>query len=697
MYANVIDPLIKVLRQTLALAAEFDHTQKQRTTLRTVLRKLMVIKELHSTSFISVTGTQGAGKTRLLKELYGLDGWLEDNAGRGEKRPLFILEDDVNEPKAIGVTVDGKRVEIDRETLTRELRSFSDSEQYLLLRLYVPRRHFDSGFGFLLLPGYEHMNPGNQLWQREMRDTLRHSMGSILVTDQTRMADCATITILSDLMQHCFESRSPVIAISRTEGRSAAELDALRASAAEVCRVDAAEHDRVVCTGVGDAWREQWMPLLLDAVRKHSRPSREVNRQRLEDLSCVVDEELEEAITLLRELIIAVDDRSQAQAVLLNQMMTSFRNSSEVYRRRYERQLRERSSSYASLASRAAQQAYVANEQGLRNRIGNFVSGDDDRFVKRIESHWRSQGTRTPLDVTYLALSDMAMHNLQLGYERGEVPPEDQVCQISQQGMPALLGYGCGAGTVKLFCDERELDPAQLQGSLRLLLQRSPAAVDALDRQRAESQEIRHALKLLPTLSMEYLRVAHAAVLAVEPGRLPDSNIQKVEPETVVEQIQQGLPKIAETTQDLLKAVLSIGAVDLAIDGTLNLPTILAGGGVAGLGATLSGAAAGVITLAYMGHKVTQAMHQYDSEQKNFIGYCMDQLASYQVEKTLQLYDDVIEQMEERLAHNLSLAYGVDQEMFSERDALARAMHALGIARRDLTAEIDRVQLRYLA
>lgn len=695
MYADVIDPVIKVLRQTLSLAAEFDRTQKQRSTLRTVLRKLMVIKELHTTSFVSVTGTQGAGKTRLLKEIYGLDGWLDDNAGRGEKRPLFVLESDCSEPRATGVTVEGIEVQIDRETLTRELRSFSDSEQYLLLRLYVPRRHFDPGFGFLLLPGYERMNPDNQLWQREMRDTLRHSMGSVLVTDQTRMADCATTTILDDLMQQCFESRAPIIAISRTEGRTEAERQTLRTSAADVCRVDASELDRVVCTGVGDAWREQWMPVLLEAAHKYSRSSRDVNRQRLEDLSSVVDVELEEAFTLLEELISKVDGRGRAQDLLLNEMLARFRKSSDNYRRRYERELRERSSSYASLATRSACEGYVANEQGIRNKIVNFLSGDDGRFVRRIEQNWSRQGSRTPLDVTYLALSDMAMKKLQLGYQGAQVPEEDQVRQISQQGMPALLGYEGSSGTVQLFGEQ--IDPAQLQGSLRLLLQRSPSSVDTLDRQRVESREISNALELLPTLSMEYLRVAHTAVLAVEPGRLPMSNVQKIEPETVVEQIREGLPKLTATTQDLMKAVLSIGAVDLAIDGTFNLPTILTGGGAVGLGATLSGAAAGVITLGFVAYKVTQAMHQYDSEQKNFIGFCMDQLASHQVEKTLQLYDDVIEEMEGRLSHNLRAAYGVDREMFTERDALARAMYALQIARRDLTAEIDRVQQRYLA
>jgi hypothetical protein len=160
----------------------------------------------------------------------------------------------------------------------------------------------------------------------------------------------------------------------------------------------------------------------------------------------------------------------------------------------------------------------------------------------------------------------MANRNLQLGYKGGEVPSPDQVRQISEQGIPALLGYEDSTGTVQLF--GQNVDPAQLQRSLRLLLQRNPSSEESLDRQMMESREITHALELIPTLSMEYLRVAHAAVLAVGPSSLPSSNVQKVEPETVVEQIKEALPKIAHTTQDVMKTILSIGAVDLAIDGS---------------------------------------------------------------------------------------------------------------------------------
>lgn len=698
MYADVIDPVIKVLRETLRLARDFERPQKQLTTLQTVLRKLMVIRELHTTWFVSVAGTQGAGKTRLMQELYGLDNWLDDNAGRGERRPLFILESDCNQPYASGITAEGLEERIDRETLTMELRSFSDGVRYQLLRLYVPRRHFTPGFGFLLLPGYERENSSNHVWQREMRDTLRHSMGSILVTDQTRMADHATVSILDDLIKNCFNNRSPIIAISRTEGRTDDERETLRGTAAELCRVNTQEMDRVVCTGVGEAGRQQWLPMFLAALNRYTMASDEVNRQRLEDLAAVVDGELEEAAAMLEELVGEAAIRVSGQDLLLDSLMNKFRESAEKYRRGLERQLRERSQAYACLATESARKQYVAEEEGFENKVRNFCSGlmlnsseIEQRFVDRVISNWSSQAERTPSEVTYLALSDMAGRKLRLG----SVPAESNLVQASSQGMPSLLGYEGSAGAVKLF--EEGVDSEQLQNSLRLLLQQASPEVDLLDRNRAGSREISTALELLPTLTMEFMRVAQAAVLAVEPGSLPELRQQPIEPEKVMEQIGKGLTDMMQSTKEIMSTVLAISAVDVGLDGSLDIATVLAGGQVAGLGGQLSVAAAGLIALGYAGFKVSQAVHQYDTEKKNFIAYCIDHLASQQVEKTLQTYDDVIEQLQDRLTQNLSRAYGIDKELFSERDAMARALYSLKIARRDLSVEIDRAQCRYLA
>jgi hypothetical protein len=262
--------------------------------------------------------------------------------------------------------------------------------------------------------------------------------------------------------------------------------------------------------------------------------------------------------------------------------------------------------------------------------------------------------------------------------------------------MLQLLGYEGNGSTVQLF-DHKVDDTKKLQNSLRLLLRDASSTEDILDQQHADSKQISIALDLLPTLGMEFIRVAQASILAIEQGRLPELHQRPIEPKEIMEQINQGLSGMMGSTKEIVNTILAISAVDISLDGSFDIPTLIAGGQVAGLGATLSSAAAGLIALGYVGFKLSQAVHQFDNEQKNFIAYCIDDLASQQIAKTLQIYDEVMEELEERLINNLSRAYGIDKELFSERDAMARVLHSLKSARRDLATEIDRAQNLCLA
>lgn len=703
MYAHLIDPVIKVLRGILDLTATFEQTHKERTLLISLLRKLMAMRELHTYWFVSVTGTQGAGKTRLMQELYGLEGWLVDNAGRGERRPLFIVEKDCTVPFAVGVKQDGTEVPIDRETLIKELRSFADKDQYLMLRLYVPVRYAQEGFGFLLLPGYERLNSSNQDWQKEMREVLRHSIGSILVTDQTRLANEATVKILNDLMMGCLSNRSPIVAISRTEGLSAEDREQLRDSAAAVCHVDSSEKERIVCTGVGNEYREQWLPLLKTAMERYTKGSLEARVERVDDLAIVVDTELEQAVTLLDGLIGSECTQATGQQFLLDDMMKKFRDSAEKYRRELERKLRAHSQSYARLATEKARSSYENEEEGFINKTGNFFkklswqnSDIEKRFRERIISAWQSPDAKlSPLDITYRALSEQANKKLKFHYEETKNLANGSIINLVKTGgIPKLLGYEERGKAIQPFGSE--VDLVQLQNCLRLLLQENNSTIDTLDRIRAQSGEFDKALELLPALSMEFMRLAQASQLVIEGGTVPDRTKVAVEPKKIMEHINDELSSLTGGTKDIVKTVMAISVVDMGIDGSFDVGTILAGGEVVGLGATLSVAAAGLISLGYIGIQLSNEVYQHDVTQKNIISSCLDNLASDHVEKVLQTYDEIIETVSERLAKNLSRAYGIDPEKFSERDALARALYSLRNVRRDLATELSREKTRFM-
>lgn len=710
MYVERIDPIIAVLRQILRQARDFDRPQKEVAAVQAVLRKLMMIRELHSTWFVSIAGTQGAGKTNLLCELYGLQQWLIPNAGRGEKRPLFVIETQCVAPYATGITADGEEEEIDQKTLKAELDSFSGGMRYQLLRLYVPNKYFSEGFGFLLLPGYERRSSENGEWQDEMRDTLRHSMGSIMVTDQTRMADRATRVIIEDLVKSCLAGRAPLVAIARTEGKSEAEREELRQSAAQACGVEAEEMDRVICTGTGDAWREEWLPVFLDALKKYTKATNEVNRERLRDLASVVDERLETVVMMLEDMVGSVTVKTTGQDLLLVSMLDKFRAAADKYRTGLEKRLKERSKEYMRLATDSACRNYIAEEEGFSNKFNNLVarfklnSGEiEQRYMDRIISNWAEQDERNPSEIPFLALTDMAGKKLNLSYQKPGQLDEKDIRQLrKEQGrVPLLLGYDDGvagaepAGQLSIL--NKNVDGVQLAKTMQLLLQENaPADAQSLQHLRAHDREISETLDLLPTLAMEYVRVAQAGALAVGPDIVKSDDGKSLEVEKVSEEISESFEAKGEGAKSVLGIVTAIAAVDIGLDGEFDIGKVLLGQPLVGVGAHVAAAAVGIVGLGYLGFKVSQAVAQYDIEKKNYIALCMDSLAKQQIDHVLAHYDEVIEEMVDRLSDNLSRAYGIDKDRFSERDALARSLYSLSNARKQLNKEIDFAQVHYL-
>ncbi|PMX27526.1 MULTISPECIES: hypothetical protein [unclassified Pseudomonas] len=702
MYATLIDPVNEALRQILNIAVQFDRTNAEREKIRAVLRKLLVIREMHATYFICVGGTQGAGKTHLLRELYGLDDWLQDNPGRGECRPLFILERDCEASYARGVDEYGEEHEINQETLAKELRSFSTGERFLLLRLYVPRRHFSDGFGFLLLPGYERLSRTNSLWQEEMRDTLKHAMGSIMVTNANALATNATNEVLVDMLENALQGRQPIITIGRTEGKSDDERDTLRLSAAEACDVPAEELDRILCVGRGEEYRARWVPQLIEALAKYAQVPESVHHQRLTDLRSIVELELEAAVTLLESLVEDAGARASAQDALIDSILNKFRQSVISYRKKYQKSLHHYVDQYARQATASAKKAYGDEEEGWGNKLRTAkdffllnASETEQRFIDRINLHWENQAGQTPVDATYLALTHVANDLLALGHAPKEHLDAQALLSLRNEDQPGqYLGYEKADGGAISPLSNR-VDPQLLQKHVCLLLNET-SSENHLDTSTTRTQQFNTALQHLPALTMEYLRMSQGIALCRR-NVIDTSQLVNYDPVQLAKDIGETLPKFTQGAQQAIRALLAITAVDLAIDGSFDVIPILAGGAATGLGATLSVAATGLMGLGFIGYKAASSVHHYDVAKRNFIGASIEHFKDHLIETSLEHYDELMDMIETRIQRNLSLAYGVDIDQFAERDALARSLRALDVSRRNLETEIDRAHSRYLA
>src|SRR5471032_2368189 len=117
-----------------------------------VMRRLALAEIMHARWLIAVGGTQSAGKTTLVRSLYGVDNkWLPPNEGQGETLPILIEESDQHAaPQGYArMLVPDARAphQFIREDVSMEQPDFvaacrGQNAAVLLPILRVPRRYF---------------------------------------------------------------------------------------------------------------------------------------------------------------------------------------------------------------------------------------------------------------------------------------------------------------------------------------------------------------------------------------------------------------------------------------------------------------------------------------------------------------------------------------------------------------------------
>ena len=692
MSTGLIKNLENAVVGVLDVVAELDSRSVHRASLKSILRKLRITRELRSLYYICVAGSQSAGKTRLVRELYNLNGvheWLVDNQGRGERVPVFILEKDCAEPYAVGVRYKPNSEGSDEDTLDKEsfrriVNAYDVNDDYLFTKLYVPKQYYSAqNFGLVLLPGYEILNRDNAEWQELMRHTLIHSLGSVLVTDRTRIADNTQVKILDDLRSKYFPDRKPIIAVTKTEALEEQQLKDLASTVADVFEVPTHEHDRIICTGVkDDDYRRKWTRSLIDVVGKYALSSGGSGMARDEDLEYIVNNELDNVSAALRDEAASDGINEHLKERQVEKVRSSFRKASDRYRRGYAKELRRNMEDYASHTIKIATSKYIAEEEGLKAKLrqaGNFLtfqSGEhEQRFHNGIVDCWNSVNDKThsPLICDYRAITEMSRKELDIE------PPEEGI--LSHLPLQNLIGHK----TKAQFSDDKLLE---LRHDLRILMGNNLNENESNELQLFKSEQLDEVLRQLPAMTMEYVRITQA--LALRTPDLLNKELASFDFNALRAEIETELPQVQKSFGPLIKAIAAIMAVDVVIDGQVDVLNIITGGGsAAGLAGTLSMAAAGAITLGFIAYKTANQVQAYDVAKKGFIRESLRHFAESHIQKSLELYDDLMENLDDRMTRNLRLAYGLGGEL-TKHDSLMRNLYRLDVARTNVIKVLDR-------
>lgn len=239
------------------------------------LRKLFIASMMHDKRLICISGLQGAGKTTLMKNFYGInDGFMNVSLGRGERVPVLITEGNVSEPHIHAIAV--RENENDNYSKTEIIYQNDDIDEIIratkgedktimYVEIIVPYKHTNNeGVSFMLLPGFEKKN---EYWNNLIEFSVNSSDAAVFVFNETSFSNAANEEYLKRI-ETKFGS-NVIFAISGSDS-SLDDNAQVKNTCMEVLNVK--EPDRVVCVGqYNDAEKnDAWIAAFKTALDKYA-------------------------------------------------------------------------------------------------------------------------------------------------------------------------------------------------------------------------------------------------------------------------------------------------------------------------------------------------------------------------------------------------------------------------------------------
>jgi hypothetical protein len=378
--------------------------------LVSVTRRLTLTDVLSKQSVIAIAGSQGAGKTTLVKSLYELDDtWLVGNEGRGERSPVLILESpDINEPVAtvlmqslqeINGQLEYVQQDVDVSPADFHRAVLGELPGQLLPKLTLPSRYFNgNACGLLLLPGHETITKRNLSWQVLVRQSLVGSDMCIIVTDETRLANNEQTKILDDFRSN-LDGASPIVVITKTEGKSAEALASLVISASEAFALstEASKH-RVICSSTQRESMSEWKGKLAAAMEELTQIQQKFRARQLHQLHDILSEELSEVlIDIDMATRIAIVNSKVDYGGPVQDILAAFDSGKNRLRRAYLKELKISLEDYCIDSTQLALKVLTEREEGLLNQVGNTwrwlrtTTGERENIIPQyVQNSWQA-------------------------------------------------------------------------------------------------------------------------------------------------------------------------------------------------------------------------------------------------------------------------------------------------------------------
>jgi hypothetical protein len=421
MIERADSPLDELVDGLIRLRGRLDEFGVPNEKFTHVVRTLHHARMLDGLRLVAVAGGQGAGKTTLVRTLYPeAEGWLAPNLGRGEKIPVCVVEvPEQATPRAVAVFRRGADI-VERVFRPEEIEDWQrvlrgGEPDVLMARLEVSPSVWRSSFaGFVLLPGFERMDG---YWQTLMRVVLSTSKAAVVVADEGRLADGMQERIVEDLRgTGADDAADVVVALSRCDGEDAETLRELTLQAGKVFGVPA---EKVVPFGPDRDDPKGWMDRFVKTVGDILPAADERQRREAGHLRRVITVDV---AALLAEARAAFDERVLADdgdVQQLNSFLRPFDEERDQLLDRLDALLEARfgmqgmqGRAWNVLAESIGRGAVADRAHRLLELMAFDPLGRDRRLIAEVRKAWPAQEAKQVQRTLLDELSDTRLREL---------------------------------------------------------------------------------------------------------------------------------------------------------------------------------------------------------------------------------------------------------------------------------------------
>ena len=673
-----------------------------------IMRNLMLAELLGKEWIVAVGGSQGAGKTNLVRTMYGLSAatktdWLEDNEGQGERYPVLIQEDDTEENpqgylrKLIEVSGTYK-IETEQVKDISDFRKACRGEmpEVMLPVLKVPRKFFkENGQALILLPGYEASNRDNHEWQTLMRQVLIGAAGCVIVTDQTRLANQQQLDIVKDMLSNELRASRPLVVVSKTERLADEQLLELKQSAATVFKLnDGLPEPRVICTGSDDAeYVKKWIPELIAALQDMSVGGGELRQMQLARLENLLGCDLNKVTNLIHSRATLFMQQkngvSDAQAIVKN-CVEEFDDAASELRDDYHAAVQQMLGEQISEAMGKLAGQLIDKHEGVWNKVknvGDTFSETQQAIESDVTGAWNAPGNVLPKYARLL--EGLTQKKLRRG------PGGPVTAALSSGHTLQRLGYI----DAKDQPVQSKLTDPDVQANLAVLLRGTGTSTENFEK----------TARLLPVMALEYARIASVLPELVGVNARTLEAIPQMDVLASAQKVQEQFGQFKDVSSSVIKGLGAVLAVDIAADGQVDtIPTLLSalglggadttetvaapiGGGavVGGTAATVALSVAAVVAIGFLAHSALRQVQQHDKDVGVMAKAMLLKIKDQHLSHFMSHFDDLMRKLRSQLRQSLRQRYALDQTLM-EQDQLAKALSDIRVLQRDLLGELAR-------